>query len=238
MTAYAAVWAVVLTVSAGCKSNHGGRIAGSVALASPPVTTGLAAPSIPTASGLPSPVERAEALAEDVQTDVDQNAWPAAEAKLHELSGMGEKLASVGVARTKRSAYGDGVVSLGAAITHRSRADALTAGNRLSRVVTDMMADYPTKVPAEIAYMDVAGRDVLYAAQQGRWGGAADPVGEVGRRYATVQADVRARNPALDQRVTSEIARLQRAVVSRARDRTTSLAQALLEDVDRIEQAF
>jgi len=98
---------------------------------------------------------------------------------------MGEKLASVGVARTKRSAYGNALVSLDAAITRRDRADALTAGNRLSRVVTDIMADYPTKVPAEVAYMDVAGRDVLYAAEQGRWSCAADPVGEVGRRYAS-----------------------------------------------------
>jgi hypothetical protein len=101
-----------------------------------------------------------------------------------------------------------------------------------------MMADYPTKVPVEVAYMDVAGRDVLYAAQQGRWGDAADPVGEVGRRYAAVRAEVRARDPSLDRRVTSEIAQLQRAVVSRARDRATSLAEALLEDVDRIEQTF
>jgi hypothetical protein len=101
------------------------------------------------------------------------------------------KLASVGVARTKRSSYGDALVSLDAAISRRSRADALTAGNRLSRVVTDIMADYPTKVPAEVVYMDVAGRDVLYAA-------------------------------------AVKIAQLQRAVVSRARDRATSLAQALL----------
>jgi len=187
---------------------------------------------------LPSPVEQAEALAEDVQNDLDQNAWPAAEAKLRELRAVGKKLASAGVARTKRSSYGDALVSLDAAISRRSRADALTAGNRLSRFVTDIMADYPTKVPAEVVYMDVAGRDVLYAAQQGRWSGADDPVGEVGRRYAAVQADVRGRSPALDQRVTSEIAQLQRAVVSRARDRATSLAQALLEAVDRIEQTF
>jgi hypothetical protein len=112
------------------------------------------------------------------------------------------------------------------------------AANQVSRIVTGIMADYPMKVPVEVAYMDVAGRDVLYAAQQGRWSSAADPVAEVGRNYAAVQAEVRARNPALDQLVTSEIAHLQVAVASRARDRATSLAQALLEDVDHIEQTF
>ena len=214
MTPYAVVWVVGLALgAAGCKGNRGGQT-------------------------LPAPVERAEALAEDVQDDLDRNAWPAAEAKLRELRATGEKLASVGVARTKRSAYGNALDSLDAAITRRSLADALTAGNHVSRVVTGIMADYPTKVPAHVALMDVAGRDVLYAAQQGRWSDAANAAAEAGRSYAPVQAHVKASNPALDQRVTSEMEQLQRAVASRARDRVASLAQALLEDVDHIEQTF
>jgi hypothetical protein len=187
---------------------------------------------------LPSPVEQAEALAEDVQTYLDQNAWPAAEAKFRQLRAVGEKLASVGVAETKRSAYVNALDSLAAAIARRSRAGALTAGNRVSRVVAGIMADYPTKVPVDVTLMDVAGRDALYAAQQGRWSDAAKATAELGRSYTAVQVHVRGRDPALDRRVTGEIARLQRAVASRAPDRATSVAQALLEDVDRIEQTF
>jgi hypothetical protein len=183
-------------------------------------------------------VERAEALAEDVQTDLAQAAWPAAEAKLRELRGVGRQLASVGVSQPKRSVYGTALDILGAAITRRSQADALTAGNRVSRVVTGIMADYPTKVPVSVTVMDVAGRDALYAAQQGRWDDAARAVAEVGKSYAAVQAHVRTRDPALDRGVTAKIAQLHRAVDSRARDRATSLSQALLEDVDRIEQTF
>ena len=104
------------------------------------------------------------------------------------------------------------------AITRRSRADVLTAGNRVSRVVTAIMTDYPTKVPVGVTLMDVAGRDALYASQQGRWADAAKARAELGRNYAAVQVHVRARDPALD--------------------RATSLAQALLDDVDRIEQTF
>jgi hypothetical protein len=227
-TINAAVWAAVLAAAvAGCKGNHGGQTA-----------TESTAASTPTAGVLPSPVEQAEALAEDIQTYLDQNAWPAAEAKLRELKGVGEMLASVGVSETKRSAYESALDSLGVAIARRSRAGALTAGNRVSRVVAGIMADYPTKVPVGVTLMDVAGRGVVYAAQQGRWGDAARAAAEVGQSYAAVQVHVRARDSALDRRITAEIARLQRAVASRARDRATSLAQALLEDVDRIEQTF
>jgi hypothetical protein len=109
------------------------------------VSTGSTVASTPAASVLPPPVEQAEALAEDVQSDLDRNAGPAAEAKLRELTDAGEKLASVGVAQTKRSAYGNALDSLGATITRRSRPEALMAGNHVSRVVTGIMADYPTK---------------------------------------------------------------------------------------------
>jgi hypothetical protein len=151
------------------------------------VTTDSAAAPTPAARALPPPVEQAEALAEDVQDDLARNAWPAAEAKLRELRGAGAKLDSVGVAQAERVAYGNALDSLNGAITLRSRADALTAGNRVSPVVTGIMAGYPTKVPADVGLMDVAGRGALYAAQQ-------------------------------------------------ARDRAVSLAQGLLEDVDRIER--
>jgi hypothetical protein len=230
---YATVWVVVVALTvAQCRSK--GAIE---AVGSPAVGTDSAAAPTPTSSAPPS-VEQAEALAEDVQTDLAQNAWPAAEKKLRELRSLGEKLDSAGVPQPKQSAYRRAVDSLGAAITRRGQSDALTAGNYVSRIVTGIMADYPAKVPVAVAYMDVAGRDVLYAAQQRRWSGAAGALAEVGTSYAAVQAHVRARDPALDQRVTSEIAQLQRAVVSRARDRATSLAQALLEDVDRIELTF
>jgi hypothetical protein len=196
-------------------------------------------PSAAPAPGvLPSPVARAEGLAEDVQTDLEQNRWTAAGVKLRELRDVEGKFASAGVAQDKRSAYGNAVSSLGAAIDRKSQGDALTAGNRVSRIVTGIMADYRTRVPADVAWMDVAGRDALYASQQGRWGDAAGAAAEVSRSYAAVQAHVRGRDAALDRRITGEIASLHHAAASRARDRGTSVARALLEDVDRIEQTY
>jgi hypothetical protein len=217
---YASALAVTLAfVAVGCRSS--GQTATGKALSSPP-----------------APVEQAEALAEDVQTDLAQNGWPAAEAKLRELNSLKPQLDAAGVPQSNQSAYGRAVDSLQGAINRRSRSDALTAGNHVSRIVSGIMADYTTKVPTEVTYMDVAGRDVLYAAEEGRWIGATGPMAEVGKSYAAVQAHVTARNPALDQRITSEIAQLQGAVDSQARDRATRLAQALLDDVDHIEQTF
>ncbi|MEO6057454.1 MAG: PepSY domain-containing protein [Gemmatimonadales bacterium] len=186
----------------------------------------------------PPPVDRAEGLAEDVQSDVARGAWPAAEAKQRELRSLEAPLAAAGVSETARFEYGRALDALGTGIGGRKRVEALKAGNHVSRIVTGMMAGYHTKIPVEVAYMDVAGRDVLYAAQQGRWESAAESVGDLERRYASVQADVRARELPLDRRVTVEIGQLRSAVAARAGNRTTTLANRLLEDVDRIEGTF
>jgi hypothetical protein len=218
-------WACAVTLVlavAGCRSN--GQTASGTA------QTAIAIP--------PPPVEQAEALAEDVQTDIAQNGWPAAEARLRELRNLREELNGAGVPQPEQAAYETAVDSLEAAITRRNRSVALTAGNEVSRIIGGIMAGYRTKVPVDVTYMDVAGRDLLYAAQQERWSGAAGALAELGQRYAAVQAGVRAHDPALDHRVSSEIAQLHSAVAARARARTASLAQAVLENVDRIEQTF
>jgi hypothetical protein len=151
---------------------------------------------------------------------------------------VGQQLAATDVAPAQRSRYTAALDSLSGAMSRRSRGDALTAANGVSRIVTDITAGYPARVPVDVTYMDVAGRDVLYAAREGRWSSATAPVAEIGQRYAAVQKDVTARNPALDRRVTSEIAELRRAVDAGERVRAATLAQALLDDVDRIEQTL
>jgi hypothetical protein len=138
---------VVALTLVGCKSK--GAAPSGDTLALPPVRAGSASATTPPA-GAPAPVEQAEGLAEDVQTDLTQNAWPAAEAKLRELRSLGGRLDSAGVSKPKQSAYRQAVDSLGVAITRRSQAGAPVAGNYVSRIVTGIVADHPTKVPVEV----------------------------------------------------------------------------------------
>jgi hypothetical protein len=194
------------------------------------------APSAPIA--LPHAVETAEAEAEDIQADIDQGAWPAAEAKLAVLRSLADSLAAQGVPGPRRAAFGSALDTLSAVIVARSKAYALAAANRVSRIVTGMMAEYPTKVPSAVTYMDVAGRDALYDVQQSLWSEAAAAALELGRNYAAVEAHVQARDSTLDRRVTSEIQQLQDAVGARSRGGAAKLAQALLDDVDLIEQTY
>jgi hypothetical protein len=124
------------------------------------------------------------------------------------------------------------------ALAERSRPKALTAANRVSRVVTDIMAAYPTTVPIDVAYMDVGTRDVLYDTEQRHWSRAAVGAADLLGHYADVQSHVRARDPALDRRVASEIGQLRRAIDAREQAPAVTLAKALLDDVDRIEQSY
>lgn len=231
----AVVMAFVFALSvAGCQGGEKGP-AGGDSTASAPGSDSTHAPAVRV---LPRAVEQAEVEAEDIQADIDQGAWPAAEVRFDALRSLGDSLHAQGVEASKRSAYGSALDTLHAVVLARSKSFALSAANRVSRIVASMMADYPTKVPVSVTYMDVAGRDVLYAAQQGWWSDASNAALEMERNYAAVQTQLEARDSVLERRVTSEIKQLQDAVGSRSRGGAARLAQALLDDVDLIEQTF
>jgi hypothetical protein len=188
--------------------------------------------------GIPPALERAEALAEAIQDDIDQGAWATARAKEQELRRSSEELDATGVSPTRRSALANRLDFLVVALAERSRPKALTAANRVSRVITDIMAAYPTPVPIHVAYMDVGTRDVLYNTEQRHWRRAAVGATELIGLYADVQSHVRTRDPALDGRVVSEIDQLRRAIEAREQAPAATVAKALLDEVDRIEQSY
>ncbi|HEV7586763.1 MAG TPA: hypothetical protein VGO40_01440, partial [Longimicrobium sp.] len=189
-------------------------------------------------AGAPLALAEAEALAEDVQTDLSAGAWPAAQAKARGLAASQQKLAALGTAPEKLAPIGDALDSLNAAIARQSRPDALTAANRISRGLNVVMAAYPSKVPIAVAEMDVAGRDALYAAEQGRWDAAAAAVTECRHTYAAVQNHVKGRDPGLDRKISGELGQMEQAVALRDGRRLATLSQALLDDVDKVELTY
>jgi len=221
---------VCVLIAAGCKGKERGHAAED--------STASSSDSAPAPAALPHPVEQAEALAEDIQADIDQGAWPAATSKLDSLRTLADRLAAAGVSGTQRSAYGSALDTLNAVVVVKSKDYALVAANRVSRIVTTMMADYASRVPVAVAYMDVAGRDALYGARLDRWSDVSDAALEVGRNYASVEAHVQARDSVLGRRVASEIKQLQDAVSAKSKTGAAGSAEAILNDVDRIEQTY
>ncbi len=197
-----------------------------------------ATPAATDSAGVPAAMEQAEGLAEDAQDDIPAGRWSAAGSKVSQLQGLRSQLTSAGAATGDVDAFASAVDSLASAIGRRARFPALTAANRVSRLLNGMMASYPTKVPIAVAYMDVAGRDVLYHAQQGQWTAANDAVSEVRHNYTSVADHVKAADAQLDSTVIGELDRMQRAIASKDASTATSLANRLLEDVDRIEKTY
>jgi hypothetical protein len=225
----------------GCDHDADARPAGRSAPARSSVTV-VAATSSPAATAdaavLPPALDEAEALAEDIQTDLSGGAWPAAESKARLLGVSRRKLAAIGPAPAQVTDIGTALDTLNAAIARRSRSDALVAANRISRELNVIMARYPSKVPTEVAQMDVAGRDALYAAEQGRWDAGAAAVTEARRTYSVVQDHVKGRASGLDQKVATELGQMEQAVALQDGRSLAAASQVFLDDVDRVELTY
>ncbi len=241
-------WSAVALLLAACGgSSRQNGSAPAAAAAAPAGTTAAVMPAAPPGSaaaapapGVPMPasLEKAEGLAQDIQDDIQNGSWAAAQSKLSGLRTLTDTLSATGAASSNVGFYTASVDSLATAVRAHQRYPALQAANSMSRALTAMMAPYPTTVPIQVAYMDVAGRDGLYDAKQGHWGPAGDAVTEMRQNYGAVAAHVKQKSPRLDQRIRAEIAALQKAVARRSSARFSTQATKFLEDVDNVEKTY
>jgi len=106
-------------------------------------------------------------------------------------------------------------VALDSLISQLSRQDrpaSLQAANRLSRAIVGIMANYDVTVPVQVGYLDVAGRDVIYAAEAGRWQDASAAAAELRANYAGVGTHVAGKDSTLDRRVRQQFSQLEGSV--------------------------
>jgi len=213
----------------------------------------------PGAGALPAQIATAEGLAEDIQTSIDSLNWSAAGGKLSQLqSGLpdleqavmadgGEDAAqeppggdteAADADTTELASFRDALDSLATQVGRRERLRALESANTLSRLLVLMAGDYAATVPAEVGTLDVAGRDVSYRTEGGRWGEAAASVSELRSSYAAVQTHVSGRDAALDTRVRRTIDGLAGAVAAQKVEQVKTLAAGLLDEVDSIEKLY
>lgn len=216
------------------------------ALLSLAACTGAGRERPPVQSPLPAVISVAEGQAEDVQSDLERGDWGAAQARLDSLRGtrntVDGALAPPGGAGDSASAtlllYGSALDSLGAAIGRRDSVSGREAANRMSRALVMASGGYVNPVPPAVGLLDVAGRDVGYFAETGRWDDAQRMVDELRREYAYVSAHVRTKDAALGDRVSADIDAVAGAVAARNAMDVRRTAAALLEAVDAIEKTY
>jgi len=197
---------------------------------------------------------RVEGLAEDVQTDLDSGAWAASAEKLRQLrasrdstvlalrgargAGGGDAGPSFGIGPPDPDAFSAAIQALEEAIARRDRLAGLMAANRVSRTLLPLLAAGPGRVPVAVSALDVAIRDVEYAAESGNWTAAAAMIDEADSVYAKVREHVAGKSPGLDATVRERIASLRWGLHAHDAHATRPAVDALLEDVDRIEATY
>ena len=204
---------------------------GGTALAAAARIDGVSVQAVPPA------VLTAEALAEDIQADLDTSGWQAARAKVVQLQANRVAL-RVAASGSRFASYETALDSLTAQVQRHDRPAALIAANEMSRVLLTITADYAPTVPVQVGYLDVGGRDAIYRAETGRWQDASAAVAELRANYAVVRPHLADANPTLDRRLRRRLNELDGAVAAKGAARVRTIATALLDDVDLVERAY
>ena len=84
--------------------------------------------------------------------------------------------------------------------------------------------------------MDVAGRDLVYAAERGDWATADGALQELKTRYGEVAPHVQSADGALAKRIEQELATLTTTTTAHDAAKSAKTARVLLEEVDAIER--
>src|SRR2546427_5965400 len=104
--------------------------------------------------------------------------------------------------------YGVALDSLISQLSRQNRPASLQSANRLSRAIVGVMANYDVTVPVQVGYLDVAGRDVIYAAETGRWQDASAAAAELHTNYAGVSTHVAGKDRTIDVRLRQRLSEL------------------------------
>jgi len=186
---------------------------------------------------VPPAVTIAEGLAEDIQADLETRNWTMAQTRVAELQKNRLRL-RVLLPAPKIAGYEVAFDSLTAQLKRQDRLASLQSANHMSREIVNIMGNYDLTVPIQVSYLDVAGRDAIYAAEGGRWQDASAAVTELRANYAIVQARVAGKDSTLDQHVRQQLNGLEVAVTAKSVTQARAIATALLENVDLIERVF
>jgi hypothetical protein len=186
---------------------------------------------------VPPAVTIAEGLAEDIQADLETRNWTMAQTRVAELQKNRLRL-RVLLPAPKIAGYEVAFDSLTAQLKRQDRLASLQSANHMSREIVTIMGNYTATVPIQVSYLDVAGRDAIYAAEGGRWQDASAAVTELRANYAIVQARVAGKDSTLDQHVRQQLNGLEVAVTAKSVTHARAIATALLENVDLIERVF
>ena len=186
---------------------------------------------------VPPALSIAEGLAEDVQADLETRNWTTAHTRVAELQKNRLRL-RVLLPAPQIAGYEVALDSLTAQSKRQDQPASLQSANHMSREIVNIMANYAVTVPVQVGYLDVAGRDAIYAAEAGRWEDAVAAAAELRVNYFAVQPHVASKDPALDRRVSQLLTELDGAVTARSVARIRATATRVLDDVDVIERTY
>lgn len=190
------------------------------------------------ARAMPSSIERAMELSEEIHSDLEDNDWDAAAEKTRELQSLSGSLRQTDAPTADVTRFDSAVGTLAEGVASRGKVAAGLAASEVHRAAVSMAAAYSPEVPAAVGNMESATWDLVYHSEAGDWAKAEEVLGTLEGHYSRVRAHVAQRDQELARKVDTELEALRRAVVGKDLNAVREAADKVEDEIDDIEDTY
>jgi hypothetical protein len=192
----------------------------------------------PTPGVVPAPLQSVAQHSEDLYDAARGNDWAAAAAHFDSLQRAASDLPVNGEASGgMKAAVRSQLTALAASLAAQDRLATMRAANEVTRLAAEMTNPYKPAVPTEITLLDYSGRELELWGETGDFAKLDDATARLRRTWNAARGRVE-KQPGGVEAAASFEALVARAESPRAAGDYATVATAILDEVDKLEQLF
>lgn len=213
--------------------------AGRAQFRDPPAGRMTARPSLP---AVPSALDQLESGAEDIIDLINNKDWARAQSTVdameQSLADLQPSFQAANVPQSLVNEIRTRLTMLETQVKAQNAYEAKVQANAITRVIPDIFDHYRVAVPTDLGRLDYLGRELLLNVEKGDWTAARNTAAEVQRVWSRLKPMLNATAQKSAADFESTVNALSSDARNMDRTATTRDANALLDKVDVLEQAY
>ncbi len=200
----------------------------------PPTAT---APAITQKEPAPQTLVNVGELGENIYDAAKGGKWSEAQTKLTELKdAMNRSGAILSKSNEQQNKLQGFVASLDTSISKKAESTTMRDANQVTLIVSELMASYQTKVPAEISRLDYDGRELEIWSHAHESAKLKETAADLRQTWDKVKPQVESHNGMAEAQKFSELVKAVESATTSASYQ--KLASQVLDQVDKLEKVF
>lgn len=233
---------IILMMLSGCKSKFPNSTAAPSPTTTPNTTQTVTQQVQPTKTQPPSQLDSLESDSEDIIDDITKNDWTSAKSKSSDIKAKFSELSPIlkkdSVSADIINGINSTIIKLENAVDAKQSYEARVQANQISNYIPDVADYYTVKIPTDIGRLDYLGREILLNAEKADWTSATSNFQTASNLWNGLKAQMSSSYKTDIDTFQSNLDSLKSAIDKKDSAETAKQADALLENIDTLENDF